>query len=216
MAKKQLKRVWAFLAYPESAPENWMMQLDNLCVPFCVSPLHDSDIDESGKVKKAHYHGIISFSGNQSFETVSEILSVTNGPPPQPVRDIRSACRYLIHADSPGKTRYPASEIKEFGGFDAHPHLQAKFSQKLEGVRELFSIIESEDIKDFCTLLDKVRAERSDLFQLLCESSVSSLIDRYLISQYKRKRTIEAEAEKEKHKNMIAYFDEKTGEVIES
>lgn len=57
------KRYWAFVLYPESAPENWKEILQQTGLSCCVSPLHDKDINPTGEPKKAHYHIILCYSG---------------------------------------------------------------------------------------------------------------------------------------------------------
>ena len=70
--KDNRNRNWTFIVYPESAPENWYQILQDKMLNFAVSPLHDVDIleSETGEVKKAHYHVLLCFSGNKSFEQI--------------------------------------------------------------------------------------------------------------------------------------------------
>ena len=48
------KRNWAFVLYPESAPEDWRERLQQTGLQCCVSPLHDKDVNDTGGPKKAH------------------------------------------------------------------------------------------------------------------------------------------------------------------
>ena len=41
MAKNVKKRNWAFVLYPESAPENWREELQKTGLQCAISPLHD-------------------------------------------------------------------------------------------------------------------------------------------------------------------------------
>ena len=41
-------RLWVFVAYPESLPENWLDIIADWHVPCCISPLHDKDINADG------------------------------------------------------------------------------------------------------------------------------------------------------------------------
>lgn len=55
MKKQKDKRSnkWAFLIYKESTPSNYMELLENLHVPFVLSPWHDKDIhSDTGEIKK--------------------------------------------------------------------------------------------------------------------------------------------------------------------
>lgn len=63
MNKKKDKRSskWAFLLYKESTPDNYLEILEEMHVPFVLSPWHDKDVNiETGEVKKAHKHGAFS------------------------------------------------------------------------------------------------------------------------------------------------------------
>ena len=59
------KRNWAFVVYPESAPENWIEQLQLSGAQFTISPLHDKDLNATGEPKKAHWHVIAVYGSLQ-------------------------------------------------------------------------------------------------------------------------------------------------------
>ena len=44
MAKEQRSNKWAFLFYKESAPDNYLDILEEIHVPFVLSPWHDKDL----------------------------------------------------------------------------------------------------------------------------------------------------------------------------
>ena len=67
------KRSWAFVLYPESAPTDWLDLLTQKGVPFCVSPLHDKDVNPTGEIKKSHYHIILNYSGPTTFNSVQVV-----------------------------------------------------------------------------------------------------------------------------------------------
>ena len=74
MSKKDDRaRTWTFIVYPESAPQNWRELLDECHVSWVESPLHDKDVNPDGTVKKPHWHIILLFDGNKSYEQVKEI-----------------------------------------------------------------------------------------------------------------------------------------------
>ena len=55
MAKEKRSNKWAFLFYKESAPENYLEILEELHIPFILSPWHNKDINrETGEFKKSH------------------------------------------------------------------------------------------------------------------------------------------------------------------
>lgn len=56
--KKERSNKWAFIFYKESAPTNYLQVLEELHVPFILSPWHNQDINnETGELKKSHKHG---------------------------------------------------------------------------------------------------------------------------------------------------------------
>lgn len=53
MAKEKRSNKWAFLLYQESAPDNYLDILEDMHIPFVLSPWHDKDINkETGEFKK--------------------------------------------------------------------------------------------------------------------------------------------------------------------
>ena len=52
-------------------PEDWEDVIKQ--EPAVISPLHDKDVTEDGERKKPHYHVILSYKGNKSFEQIDEI-----------------------------------------------------------------------------------------------------------------------------------------------
>ena len=74
MATKNVKkRNWAFVLYPESAPENWRELLQQTGLQCVISTLHDKDLDPDGNPKKAHHHIILVYSGPTSFNVVKQL-----------------------------------------------------------------------------------------------------------------------------------------------
>lgn len=117
MAEKR-KRNWAFVLYPESAPEGWQEMLRDMLVPGYISPLHDSDTNADGEPKKAHHHVILTFKGLKSYEQVLEITSKLNATVPQECKDVRAYARYLCHLDNPEKAQYEPGDVVCLGGAD--------------------------------------------------------------------------------------------------
>lgn len=124
-------RVWRFLVWPESAPDDWRQRLTDCLVPAAISPLHDRDVftsaDErknpehvAGAKKKPHYHVTLYFSGRKSLKQVRALLApVFDGVEPyvEPVDgDVRTWNRYLCHLDQPLKAQYDTHEIQKLNG----------------------------------------------------------------------------------------------------
>jgi hypothetical protein len=77
--------------------------------------LHDSDFDiETGELKKAHYHVIMSFKTPRNLKTIINYFSAYEQFKPnsfERIRNINGAKRYLIHLDDGDKHRYDVSEV---------------------------------------------------------------------------------------------------------
>ena len=103
-------RNWTIVVYLDSAPSNWESIIKQ--EPVAISPLHDKDITEDGERKKPHYHVILSYKGNKSFEQIDEIARLLHAPIPQRVNSLTGAVRYLTHMDNPEKYQYESSDIR--------------------------------------------------------------------------------------------------------
>ena len=66
------KRNWAFVVYPESAPSDWIEQLQLSGAQFAISPLHDKDLNATGEPKKAHWHVIVVYGSPTTESNVKE------------------------------------------------------------------------------------------------------------------------------------------------
>lgn len=193
-------RNWCAVVYPDSAPNDWKKLLDNLNVKWACSPLHDKDTDDDEQLKKAHWHIVICYSGNKSFEQVKDDLAEINCPIPQICRDVRSSVRYFIHKDHPHKYPYDIADIECYGGFDISDVFNPSKSEKVEIFKEIISYIRENDVQEFFDLMNYAMDERSsDWFPLLTESG-SLMLREYIKSNRHRQR-----------KN----FDEETGEIYD-
>lgn len=106
MAKEKRSNKWAFLLYQESAPENYLDILEELHIPFVLSPWHDKDINrETGEFKKSHKHGVLFFESLKSYSQVSELLTEKLNTPShvEVVMSPKGMYDYFIHAENPEK-----------------------------------------------------------------------------------------------------------------
>ena len=128
--KDDRTRNWTMVVYPESAPENWREILDNLHVPYLVSPLHDKDVNPDGEVKKAHWHVVLIFENKKSYDQIKEIADKLNAPIPQKVESLRGMVRYLVHTDNPEKHQYERADIEIHGGDDIDKYFETASSDR--------------------------------------------------------------------------------------
>ena len=82
MTKDKRSNKWTFLFYKESCPTDYLEVLEELHIPFILSPWHDKDINrQTGELKKAHKHGAFFFDSLKSYKQVSELIkNKLNGP----------------------------------------------------------------------------------------------------------------------------------------
>lgn len=155
MATKNVKkRNWAFVLYPESAPEDWREQLQKMGLQCAVSPLHDKDLDPTGEFKKPHYHVILVYSGPTSYNVVKAITDSLNQPIPQPLEQVRGYYRYLTHKDNPEKAQYSEDDIQTIGGFNVADFVELTKSEVNAYKRKLQTLISTADICEYCDFMD--------------------------------------------------------------
>lgn len=164
---KQRQRAYAFIFYPESAPDNWKEILDNEHVCALISPLHDKDKNPDGSPKKPHYHILIMFEGVKSQEQVKAIIDKLHGTAHfETVNSVRGYARYLLHLDNPEKYQYQRDEIVEIGGadFDSTIHLVTDDNAMLA---DICNYIVEHHIVSFIHFWNWCRANNKDWFNLI-------------------------------------------------
>lgn len=179
-------RIWAVVVYPDSAPDNWREILDDYHIEWAESPLHEFDTNQTGELKKPHWHIILAFDGPKSYEQVLEILSPLNCPIPQRCHSLKGAVRYFVHLDNPEKYQYSISDIVAHGGFDISDLLRPSSSERYTLIAEILDFVDAENIVEFQDLLKYARKEKFDTwFPLLCDNS-AYVVGMYIKSQRHR------------------------------
>ncbi len=157
MADKNVKkRHWAFVAYPESLPADWLDQLKQTGLKIAISPLHDRDINPDGTFKKAHYHVILSYEGPTTYKNVERFTLGMNQSIPQPLEQIRGYYRYLTHKDNPEKAQYDEADIQTLNGFDIRDFVEMTKSEVGKYIREVQGFIRDNGITEYADLMDKL------------------------------------------------------------
>lgn len=168
-------RVWTFISYPESQPGNWIERIEESCIPWVVSPLHDQDyidLDDKEKgFKKGHYHHMIMFSQVKSYKQVQEIISFLNCPlKVDQVHSVGSMVRYFIHADHKKKAQYNPKDIQVFNGADLNNLWQKNDKEIFTKINHLLSLIADNNIQEFCQFVDLIRFHYQDDFFLVLQN----------------------------------------------
>ncbi len=154
MSKKDDRaRTWTFIVYPESAPQNWRELLDECHVSWVESPLHDKDINPDGTVKKPHWHIILLFDGNKSYDQIKEITDSLNAPVPQKTANTKGLVRYLIHKDNPEKYQYKREEIVCHGGAEIEQYFEMSSSSRERVLWDIMQFIRDEEITSYSAFI---------------------------------------------------------------
>lgn len=187
--KKPYKRGrnWGLVLYPESLPDEWESILSQ--EPVALSPLHDKDVNPDGEMKKAHYHAVLSYKGNKSFEQIDEIARILKAPVPQRVSSLVGAVRYLVHMDNPEKYQYDSKDIRAFGGFDVEACMAMSTGDKRQMLRDMIIYIRQENIEHLVDFTDYCLSDDAPLgwFELLTERN-TLFIKEYIKSNWQKNK----------------------------
>lgn len=172
MTKEKRSNKWAFLLYQDSAPKNYLDILEELHIPFVLSPWHNKDINkETGEFKKAHKHGALYFDSLKSYSQVSELLTKNLNTPAhvEPVMSPKGMYDYFTHAENPEKTLYDINEIETGCGFELDKFLINNNSD--EFLSMVIDIIEERNFTEFNNLVRYARTENPLLLDLIIDKT---------------------------------------------
>lgn len=200
MAKEQRSNKWAFLFYKESAPDNYLEILEEIHVPFVLSPWHDKDVKkETGEFKKPHKHGAFYFDSLKSYSQVSELIKdKLNGPAHvEPVISPKGMYDYFTHAENSDKSPYDIEDIESGCGFELDKFLVQQNSD--EFMTEVIDTIEQNDFTEFEELVWYARDNNTTLLGLIIERTY--FFSRYLDSRRHNPKRIKKAIEKQGNEN---------------
>lgn len=211
-------RNWVLIVYPDSAPENWRTILDDLHIQWIESPLHDKDVnpDADDHEKKAHWHVLLLFDGNKSFEQVCEIADQLHCAQPQVCQSPSGMVRYMIHMDNPEKYQYSREDIVAHGGADVLYYLRPTSVSRYSLLAEMTGYIRDNQITEYSDFIDyALREHFDDWFPLLADNS-SIFINSYISSMRNKLKTAGSlKPEAEVSLEVRYHVNAETGEVAE-
>lgn len=179
--KNMKKRNWAFVLYPESAPENWKELLQQTGLGIAISPLHNKDINPTGETKKAHYHIILTYDGPTTYNNVRSLTELLGQPIPQPLEQVRGYYRYLTHKDNPEKAQYDEKDIITYNGFNIQDFVELTSSEVMAIKKQLQSFIRDNHITEYSLLMDLLLDnEMSSMYEVA--SNHTYFLDKYITS----------------------------------
>lgn len=165
-------RAWSFIAYPDSAPADWVERLNELHVRCAISPLHDRDVNDDGTPKKPHWHVLLDFDSVKTCEQVDEIARRANGTRPEQVNSLKGYARYLTHMDDPEKAQYDAADVRCLAGFDMGEATAPTSTDRYRLINEMRQFVKEQGIIELSDLMDYAADHRfDDWFPLLCDNS---------------------------------------------
>lgn len=155
-SKNVKKRNWAFVLYPESAPDNWQEYLTETGLQCAISPLHQFDVNPTGEIKKAHYHVILCYSGPTSFNVVKKLTDELNQPIPQALEQVKGYYRYFTHKDNPEKYQYNDEDIQTINGFNILDYSDLTRTEVNLIKRRLIAVIRENEIIEYSDFMNYV------------------------------------------------------------
>lgn len=169
-------RHFVYVVYPESAPADWVEQLQQTGLSFVVSPLHDKDIDPTGQIKKAHYHVIVSWGNTTTYRAAKGLCDRLKCPRPQMLKSPNAMYRYLTHKDNPDKYQY-TEQPKTYNGW-VRPLDAADVKQLM---REIWGMVYTEDCQEYGELLMVCVEHGSEYFDVASTHTIffKSVCDGY-------------------------------------
>lgn len=172
-------RGFAFVLYPESAPENWRDIIDGFHIQWAESPLHCFDTNETGEVKKPHWHIVLNFDSVKTTDQVKKLIEPLNGTIPIILNSVKGMVRYFAHLDNPEKHQYPVDQIIGHGGMDVADLLRLSASARYSVIKKICEYVAYADIQEFYQIMDYAAEYRmEDWYPVLCDSAA------YVVNQY--------------------------------
>lgn len=159
--------------YPESG-----FDLDSLAdgLPSVIaSPLHDSDLNESGETKKSHRHLIVHFSSLKTLSQAKLFFSDTfNSVGCEPVLDLNSYVRYLCHldGDDKSKSKYNPKDCLIFGApFKWERYFKTPAPDLENALLDIQLLIDEFSFCSYAELARYIASERPELLKTLVKNT---------------------------------------------
>ncbi|HFI0641313.1 replication protein [Streptococcus sp. 2018037] len=172
MSKEKRSNKWAFLLYQESTPDNYLEILEEIHVPFVLSPWHDKDVNrQTGEFKKSHKHGALFFDSLKSYSQVSELLTEKLNTPAhvEVILSPKGMYDYFVHAENPDKTPYKLEDIESGCGFELDKFLISNTNDQF--LATIIDLIEEYNFTEFKTLVNFARDKGPMLLSLIVDKT---------------------------------------------
>lgn len=149
------RRYWAIQIYPESVDKDYKEILKSLGYKIVMSPLHDKDIDDEGKLKKPHRHIMIDFGGGIKLKSVESIIeSIKAYQHCEIVGNKTSMYYYFIHKNDKDKYQYDIEEMEYINS--------TMYDWTESGFKDILNYIDDYDCKSLKKLTQQLRKDEQD------------------------------------------------------
>ena len=179
MTKKDKRsNKWAFILYKDSCPINYLEVLEEMMIPFILSPWHDKDINKlTGELNKPHKHGALFFESLKSYSQVSNLLTEKLNTPShiEMIHSPTGMLNYFTHASNPEKILYDTEKIECGAGFKLDKFLTEQNSDNV--ISDIIDIIEEQNFKEFKDLVKYMKNTSNTLLNIVADKT-------YFFSKY--------------------------------
>lgn len=138
--------------YPEHFCSNRKLAVKFLKDTFqtqgAISPLHDSDLQEDGTLKKEHWHFVLHFQNQKSLGVCRKLLGDKGLI--QVCQSLATMCRYFFHLDDDDKFQYPTFDYDSFLNFNFQKQINAfeDFDSKIDTLIMIITVNEITNMQD--------------------------------------------------------------------
>lgn len=164
-------RYWEFIVWEDSAPRDWVYQLDMTGLKVAISPYHDKDIIEGtiDEPKKPHWHVLCCWENKTTFKHALNFSVMLGCNIPKRKDNLQGAWEYHTHKNHADKFQYSDKERRYLNGLTKSDI--AKLSQ--EDIRsltnEVLSIACNLGLFEYAQLVDYLRFNQMyDYFDFVC------------------------------------------------
>jgi hypothetical protein len=163
-------RTWLLISYPESSDAD---KIVSALIPnasgLARSPLHDSDKNETGELKKAHYHWILRFKSVKSRAQIENLCKPLGIARVEECVDLPGSVFYLNHRNAPDKAQY-SEPPKYWGIFDFESAAESVVLDTNANIILIQKLIRSRHIYSYAELSDIIFEEFPELIKCLLKN----------------------------------------------
>lgn len=184
-------RYWEYVVYPDSAPSDWMYQIEMTGLKVAISPLHDKDVIEgTDEPKKPHWHVLCIWKNKTTFKHAISLCDMFNSPVPMRKEDVQGAFDYHTHKNHANKAQYDDRDRKLLNGLVKSDITKLTEDDIRIMTAEIIAIIRSEEIYEYGHLVDYLLDHQlHEFFSWVTSHTI--MFDKYVTSRrhanYKKK-----------------------------